>query len=253
MFKTSAILLSFAFTLISSGSAMAQYQDPRLAGQGQPADDLDAIYDAINARAAQRPAAIEKPVRDQRSYNQFMDQTGADLAVEQANTTKAAEARRRDALTTGAYEQKKILEQAAWEKAQLQGASRTIRHGRYAYTVPTNNNDTNNAYVYGGAPTQADLQSMDTRSRMGLSQSQENVNNRIQENQALAQTRDQALEDTANSLRDQILSTQSSSKGFGLQGVGTNLYVRQYIKPDAKLPPVHNAAARIVPAGSNDN
>jgi hypothetical protein len=254
MFKTSTILLSIALAVFGSAPVLAQYQyqDPRLAGQVEAHDGLDAIYDEINAQARQKPAILEKPVRDMRAYNQFMNSTGADLAVEQANTAKAAAARSNDAVVTGAYEQKRITDLATWERAQLQGSSRAVRRGRYAYTVPTNNPDTNNAYVYGGNPAAGELQNIDRRSRLGVSQSQENVNTRLQDNQALARSRDQALEDSANSLRDQVLSTQSSTKDFGLQGVGTNLYVRQYGKPDANLPPVHNAAARIVPMGSND-
>jgi hypothetical protein len=238
MSETIAILLAISLTLFSAGSALAQYQDPRLAGQVDVNDDLEAIYDAINAQARQKPPGAEKPVRDRRAYNQFMDQTAGNLNVEQANTARAADARRKDALITGSYEQRKINELAAAERAQVLSTSPVVSRDRR---------------VYSGSPATAEFQSIDGRRQLGLSQSQDNVTSRLQDNQAMADRRNQALEDSANNLRDQVIDTQSSSKQFGLQGVGTNLYVRQYGRPEANLPPVHNAAARIVPRGGGDN
>ncbi len=195
--------------------------------------------------ARQRQPEVVKPVKDAAAYQQFMNQTGANLGVEAANTATIAEARRKDALITGEYEQKRINDLAAWERTQVQnsltgigGASRSSR-ARYA-------NSSSNAAVTNSPAMQA----VEYRRQAGIALSQDNVDSRLQDNQALARARNEALVDTADNLRDQILSTQSSSKSFGLQGVGTNLYVRQYVKPETKLPPVHGAAARIVPAGS---
>jgi hypothetical protein len=236
--------------------AQGQIQDPHLAGQVDVHDDLDAIYDQINAQARQRPVEQIKPVKDQHAYDQFMNQTQANLQVEAANLARVAEARRVDALTTGQYEQKRINEQAALDRAQIQANALSSggysRHRSRSLYAPTYAADPNNPYATATPTTSTSpsLQAVENRRQAGIAQSQDNVNSRIFDNQVAARARDEALTDTAENLRDQILSTQSSPKAFGLQGVGTNLYVRQYIKPDTPLPPVHNAAARIVPAGS---
>jgi len=261
MFKVSGILLSLALVLSTAGSARAQYADalrgqpfadprlntpdPALRNRAEMRDPLDAIYDEINAQAAQKPQVLQKPVLDPRAYNQFMNQTMDNLSVEHANTANSAEARRRDAVITGAYEQKKIDDMANWEKAQLQqSAGPILRRGRYGY-YPVGNPGTTNS---------PQMNNIEANRQMGLMRSQDVVDDRLQTNQMQAANRDQTMDDVANNLRDQVLSTQSSpNKGFGLQGVGTNLYVRQYGRPDANLPPVHNAAARIVPQGGADD
>ncbi len=56
MSKTLAIILSIFLSAMSGGAALAQYQDPRLAGQVDVNDPLDAIYDQINARCPATPA-----------------------------------------------------------------------------------------------------------------------------------------------------------------------------------------------------
>lgn len=229
MAKTSAILLSIALTLSSSASAFAQNREQ---------DSLDAIYDQINAQA-RAGASAPLPVRDSRAFNQFMQQTSGNLNVEYANTAKSEAARRQDAMTTGSYEQKRINELADWEKSQIQNS--TTHYGRSGRT-------STRSYNTGSS---ADLQAVEANRRLNLSQSDDSTASRLQDNAAFAQGRDQAMQDVANNLRDQVLSTQSSDKPFGLQGVGTNLYVRQYGRPDANLPPVRNAAARIVPSNSD--
>jgi hypothetical protein len=241
MMKAALILLSTAFTVCNCTAALAQYNDPRYP---LPAtvDPLDAVYDRINAdarQAAMGPIIVPraKP-QDVRAYNQFMNQTQKDIDLEYSNVAKIEGARTRDARTTQVYEEKRVGDLAAWEKSQINAmavSSRTSRHSAYN-TMPANI---------------ADLNAVDARRRVGVLQSQEALSDRLRDTQKAADMRGQALQDSANNLRDQILNKPGDST-FGLQGVGTNLYVRQYGRPDAKLPPVHNAAARIVPLGEGD-
>jgi hypothetical protein len=268
MSKSQAILLSLVLSLSSSGAAFAQYQDPALNGPGYVNDGLETIYDQINARAKQgqqaqlpqqpqqplqqpQQAAVQKPLNDPRAYEQFMHQTAANLDVEHTNTATLDAARQRDAVITGAYEQKRIMDQSKYDRAN---ATANTRHGRiisgqYLGTMPGAGPDA--TPIYEGIPVGPNYRSLDEQRELGILRSQENVNNRLQNSADLARSRDESMVDAANNLRDQVLSTQSLANKFGLQGVGTNLYVRQYGKPDANLPPVHNAAARIVPVGSD--
>jgi len=245
MAKTSAILLSIALALSTGTAVLAQardFRENRDIGTIPAHDPLDDIYDQINAQA--RASAQPNPnalVRDRRAYDQFMQQTSGNLMVEYGNTAQLQNARRRDALTTGSYEQKRINDLADYEKSQLQNTGQYSKYGRALRSSR-----------YNSQASADELRNVENYRSQGLSRSQDATDSRMQENAAYWQSRDQSMRDVAENLRDQVLSTQSSDKAFGLQGVGTNLYTRQYGKPDAVLPPVHNAAARIVPLNGGD-
>ncbi|MBU6451839.1 MAG: hypothetical protein KGS72_08690 [Cyanobacteria bacterium REEB67] len=241
MNKSALLLLSTVCSLLNCTVALAQYNDPRYPTPAA-ADRLDSIYDRINADA--RQAAMGQTLgprarpHDVQAYNQFMNQTQNNIDLEYSNVSQIENARSRDARTTQAYEEKRVSDLAAWERAQMNTAAVngiTSRGALYS-TMPAN---------------MADLRAVDDRRRTGVLQSQDALLDRLRDTQKAADMRGQALQDSANNLRDQILN-KPSDKAFGLQGVGTNLYVRQYGRPDAKLPPVHNAAARIVPLGEGD-
>jgi len=246
MAKTSAILLSIALALSTCTAVLAQARDVREnrdIGTVPAHDPLDDIYDQINAQArasAQPNLNPNMGLRDRRAYDQFMQQTSGNLMVEYGNTAQLQNARRRDALTTGGYEQKRINELADYEKSQLQNTGQYSKYGR-ALRSPRYNSQAAD-----------ELRNVENYRTQGLSRSQDATDSRMQENAAYWQSRDQSMRDVAENLRDQVLSTQSSDKAFGLQGVGTNLYTRQYGKPEAVLPPVHSAAARIVPLNGGD-
>ena len=238
-FVLSALL---GVSLCSAGPAHAQaypqtYTDPRYAPEH---DGLDSVYDQLNAQARQStlPTAYNmQAVKNPGSYNQFFNRVQGDLNVEFQNTAIQQMARQRDAMTTGNYESKRITDQANWERSQASGY-----YSPYTRSSRSSSRYSNSAY-----------NDIEARKQAQLSSAQNAMYSSVAANENAAKIRSMALEEDANNLRDQVLSTEASKGKFGLRSRGTSLYIRQYGDPDAKLPPVHNAAARIVPMGSADD
>jgi hypothetical protein len=218
-----------------TGAHAQSYNEARYAPER---DGLDSVYDQLNAQARQSSyptAATMQSVKNPGAYNQFFSRVQGDLNVENQNLAQQQSARQRDAMTTQAYEAKRISDLANWERSQA------------TYTPYTRSSRSSSHY------STSAYNDIEARRQASLSQAQDAMYSSVVSNQNAAARRSMALEEDANNLRDQILTTEASNNKFGLRSRGTSLYIRQYGDPDAKLPPVHNAAARIVPMGSADD
>ena len=75
------------------------------------------------------------------------------------------------------------------------------------------------------------------------------LDEKTQQYKGIQRTRDVALDEVAANLESQMAS--ASSRGIGLQPVGTGLYVRNYLPAGVRAPTeVHSAVVRMVSEGS---
>lgn len=156
-----------------------------------------------------------------------------DLGGELSRTRDMAAAKIQAVGTTQRNEEQRVRDLAAWETRMARESSAMVGRTKNGYTVSTT------------GPSAADQAQIDYYRDKGLGDAQTAARMKTDEYNNWLETRSEMLSQSAQSLKEQL--AQPGAAGARLQSVGTNLYVRQYGDPGAVLPPVHNAAARIVP------
>lgn len=175
------------------------------------------------------------------------------LKREQSRLNEILDGVKKDVVVTGSNEERRINEQADWERQQVIDYYQRTRHVQLnglkgsAYGFDNKNHDGSYFPATNDWQLKSELIDIEERRKKALALAREVVQRRSKEQNDWMNLRSRSLRESA-----QNLSAQMSDKktGFGLRKTGTSLYVRQYVSPHTNLPPTRPGVARVVPHGT---